>query len=66
VKRLPAPGPAVDRHPAPVGLHDVPNQGQPDAAAAPPLRLAPADAVELLEDASLLLARDPDPLVGHR
>ena len=66
MKRLPSPGALSTRHAAPVGLDDVPHQGQPDAAAPPALRLAPPDAVELLEDPRLLGGRDADALVGHR
>src|SRR5580765_5478145 len=58
-------GAPVHRHPAAMGLHDVPDQRQPHPAPPAALRLAPSDAIELLEDSLALGNRDPDPLVGH-
>src|SRR5262249_56608916 len=54
--------PALDAHPAPVGLNDVLDQGQPHAAAPRALGLAPSDAIELLEDSLELRGRTADAL----
>ena len=49
-----------------VRLHDVPHEGEAEAAALRGVHQAALGAVELLEDLLLLRARDADAVVGHR
>ena len=48
-----------------MGLGDVPDQCQPHSAAPAPLRVAPAHAIELLEDLRVLRLRNSEAAVGH-
>src|SRR6187431_2978129 len=56
---------AVHGHPAPVRFHDMLDESEPDAAAAPALRVAGPDPVELFEDPRVLGGGDADAVVGH-
>ena len=58
--------PALDRHPAAVGLDDVLHDREPQAAPLDVVHQAGAHAVEAVEDLALLVARDADPLVARR
>jgi len=66
--REPAPFADATRHPdlAAVGVHDLSDQGQPQPAAAHFARQSVAAAVELLEDAVLLLLWNADASIFDR
>ena len=55
--------PAVHGDGPAVRLRDVLDQREAHPAPAPPLRLTPSDAIELLEDSLALGDRDADPIV---
>ena len=61
---LPTPERAFDGHAAAMGLHDVLDDGQPQAGAAQLAAAGPIDAIEPLEDARQVLGGDAAAAVG--
>src|SRR5688572_30100558 len=65
-KRAAPSGGALDLHVAPVGLHDVLDEREPETAALGVVHQAVLGAVELVEDLLVLALGHADPVVGHR
>src|SRR5688572_21976569 len=66
IERAALPDRALDPDPAAVELHELLRNGEPDAGAARPSRIAAAHLIEAREDLLPLALLNADPAIAHR